>query len=67
MNDQQLGEYLKKHSWIAGKPFWYVLIRIPWYFWQTYHVTRPSTESRWFAFRFASVYSAWFLQLARSK
>lgn len=67
MTDRKLGEYLKHHSWIAGRSFWYVLFRIPWYFWQTYHVTRPNTEGRWLALRFACIYSAWFLHLAREK
>ena len=64
MTDRELGERLKRESWIAGKSFWYVLLYSPWYFWQIFHVTRPSTESRWFAFKFACVYTAWFLQLS---
>lgn len=67
MTDKELGELLKREAWIKGKSFWYVLLYSPWYFWTIFHTTRPKMESRRFAFRFAWVYTFWFLSLSREK
>lgn len=66
MNDRELGEKLKRESWIAGLSFAKVLMGLPSCFWITFHC-RPKSESRWNAFKFAAVFSVWYVELAAQR
>lgn len=66
MNDRQLGEYLKQHSWIAGRSFLSVILGTPKTFWVTFHC-RPKSESRLHALKFAVLFGLWYVELAWKK